>query len=399
MWVKALVVAALALSGATTAWTAVGGTAAAEPITGVRPVWSPNGGRSRSPTSSARPRRALGDLRRQRRRDSGRRQVTRGSLFQPHGIAWSPDGNTLAFDAYVSDGPTSVYTVPVAGGNASKMTTGWSAAWASGSKLVVTDESEGPFGRDVQPLLGESDGTRSGDASPVPGELSSTSPAATETRCSRADATKITFDNNLSGAASAVYTMNADGSGRRQLTPYSPPATLPQSGTERLGARLRAQGPRRRHDEGHDPRHRRGRLRRQGTGEERPPAELVARREDHRLHAQRRPDLHALCDERRRHRRPPAHWPGRVDDDHHGDGASGASSRRSSARPSPNCEEAPHEGALQDRQGDEGRKSAKVKTGVVVSAKPKPGAVARGGHGRRAVGQPRQEVDRVRASR
>src|SRR5262249_354482 len=43
VWLKALAVVVLALSGASTAWTAVGRENANAPITGVRPTWSPDG--------------------------------------------------------------------------------------------------------------------------------------------------------------------------------------------------------------------------------------------------------------------------------------------------------------------------------------------------------------------
>jgi Tol biopolymer transport system component len=229
MWVKALVVAALALSGATTAWTAVGGSTAAEPITGVRPVWSPNGRQIAFADIVGTTTTGSWGIFVVNADGTGRRQVTRGSLFQPHGIAWSPDGNTLAFDAYMSGGPTSVYTVPVAGGNASKVTSGWSPAWASGSKLLVTDESEGPFGRDVQLYSVNPDGNGRQALLQCP-ENQFDQPCGDGDPVFSPDATKITFDNNLSGAATAVYTMNADGSGRRQVTPYSPASTLPQWG-------------------------------------------------------------------------------------------------------------------------------------------------------------------------
>ena len=207
--------------GATTAWTAVGGTTAAEPITGVRPVWSPNGRQI-----------AFADI-------VG--STTAGSW----GSSWStPTGpaaaghprqpassrtdrvvagrHTLAFDADTSDGATSVYTVPVAGGNASKVTPGWSPAWASGSKLVVTDESEGPFGRDVQLYSVESGRHGSAELLQCP-ENEFDEPCGDGNPVFSPRRDEDHFDNNLSGAASAVYTMNADGSGRRQLTPYSPP--------------------------------------------------------------------------------------------------------------------------------------------------------------------------------
>ena len=229
MWVKALVVAALALSGATTAWTAVGARTADAPISGVRPVWSPNGRQIAFADIVGSTTTGSWGIFVVNADGSGRRQVTRGSLFQPHGIAWSPDGNTLAFDGYMSTGPTAVYTVPVAGGNASKVTSGWSPSWASGSKLVVTDESEGQFGRDVRLYSVNPDGNGRQTFVQCP-ENDFDQPCGDGDGVFSPDATKIAFDNNPFGAASAVYTMNADGSARRQLTPYSPPATLPQWG-------------------------------------------------------------------------------------------------------------------------------------------------------------------------
>jgi Tol biopolymer transport system component len=229
MWVKALVVAALALSGATTAWTAVGARSADEPISGVRPVWSPNGRQIAFADIVGSTTAGSWGIFVVNADGSGRRQLVRGSLFQPHGIAWSPDGNTLAFDASMNGGATSVYTVPVAGGNASKVTTGWSPGWASANKLVVTDESEGQFGRDVRLYSVNPDGNGRQTFVECP-ENTFDQPCGDGDAAFSPDATKVAFDNNLSGAASAIYTMNADGSGRRQLTPYSPPSTLPQWG-------------------------------------------------------------------------------------------------------------------------------------------------------------------------
>src|SRR5690349_6057647 len=137
MRLKALALVVLALSVASTAWTAIGRQSADVPITGVRPAWSPDGKQI-----------AFGDVVGStvngswaifvmNADGSGRRQLVRGSLYAPNGISWSPDGKTIAYDAYLGEGPTTVYTVPVAGGTATKVTTGWSPAWASANKLVV----------------------------------------------------------------------------------------------------------------------------------------------------------------------------------------------------------------------------------------------------------------------
>ena len=372
------------------------GTTASEPITGVRPVWSPNGRQIAFADIVGSTTAGSWGIFVVNADGTGRRQVTRGSLFQPHGIAWSPDGNTLAFDAYVSDGPTSVYTVPVAGGNASKVTTGWSPAWASGSKLVVTDESEGPFGRDVQLYSVNPDGTGRQMFVQCP-ENQFDQPCGDGDPVFSPDATKIAFDNNLSGAASAVYTMNADGSGRRQLTPYSPPATLPQWGPnasalvyERkdLGGdttkdtihavNADGSGDKELVKNAHQPSWSPDGKTILFTRSDGPTFTLYAMNADGT-------DVHQLT------------GPADDDDDHH---AGGHPVRRpEGGRQDPReREEAPHEGALQDRQGDEGPLGeGEDRRGRLGQAEA--GPLARGGHGRRAVGQPRQEIDRVRASR
>jgi len=225
MWLKALALALVALSGATTAWTAVGRQSADVPITGVRPAWSPDGKQiafadfvGTTVTGSWAIFVVNAD-------GSGKRQVVRGSTYPPNGVSWSSDGKTLAYDAFVGDGPTSVYTVPVAGGNATKVTTGWSPAWA-GNKLVVTDATEGPNGRDVRLYSVNRDGSGRDTYILCP-EVTFDMPCGDGDAVFSADGKKIAFDQNVFGAAFAIYTMSADGSGRRQLTPYSPPATLP----------------------------------------------------------------------------------------------------------------------------------------------------------------------------
>jgi Tol biopolymer transport system component len=121
-----------------------------------------------------------------------------------------------------------VYTVPVAGGTATKVTTGWSPAWASANKLVVTDAMEGPNGRDVRLYTVNRDGSGRDTYILCP-EVSfdPAMPCGDGDAVFSGDGKKIVFDQNVFGAAYAVWSMNADGSGRRQLTPYSPPAQLP----------------------------------------------------------------------------------------------------------------------------------------------------------------------------
>jgi len=227
MWLKALALVLVALSGATTAWTAVGRDAADAPITGVRPTWSPDGKQIAFADFAGTTVNGSWAIFVANANGSGRRQVVRGSLYPPNGISWSSDGKTLAYDAFVGDGPTEVYTVPVAGGNATKVTTGWSPAW-NGNRLVVTDAMEGPNGRDVRLYVVNRDGSGRDTYILCP-EDSFDRPMA----CGDGDAVfsadgkKIVFDQNIFGAAFAIYTMNADGSNRRQITPYSPPATLP----------------------------------------------------------------------------------------------------------------------------------------------------------------------------
>jgi TolB protein len=229
MWLKALALVVLALSGASTAWTAVGRESANAPITGVRPTWSPDGKQIAFADIAGSTVNGSWAIFVMNADGTNRRQLVRGSLYPPNGISWSPDGKTLAYDAWVGqDGPTTVYTVPVAGGAATKVTTGWSPAWASANKLVVTDAMEGPNGRDVRLYSVNRDGSGRDTYILCP-EVSfdNPMPCGDGDAVFSADGKKIVFDQNVFGAAYAIWTMNADGSGRRQLTPYSPPAQLP----------------------------------------------------------------------------------------------------------------------------------------------------------------------------
>src|SRR5262245_36424116 len=150
MWLKAFALVVAALAGATSAWTASGRQSADVPVTGVRPVWSPDGKQIAFADIVGTTVTGSWGIFVINTDGTGRRQLVRGSLYAPHGIAWSSDGKTLAYDAWVGDGPTSVFTVPMAGGNATRVTTGWSPAWAPGNKLVGTDAMEGPNGRDLR---------------------------------------------------------------------------------------------------------------------------------------------------------------------------------------------------------------------------------------------------------
>jgi Tol biopolymer transport system component len=226
VWWKALVLAALPLAGASAAWTA-SSREAAVPITGVRPVYSPDGKRI-----------AFADLVGSTVNGSwaifvvnadgtGRRQLVRGSTYPPHGISWSPDGASVAYDAFVGGGPTSVYTVPAGGGSATRVTTGWSPAWGPGGRILVTDEFVSQFGGDVRLYSVKPDGSGRQTFVECP-ELQFDQPCHDGDAAWSPDGKHIAFDVNLFGAASAIAVMNADGSGRITITSFSPPATLPQ---------------------------------------------------------------------------------------------------------------------------------------------------------------------------
>jgi Tol biopolymer transport system component len=88
MWLKALALLVLALSGASTAWTAVGRQTANAPITGVRPTWSPNGKQiafSDIVGSTVNGSWAIFVMNAD---GTGRRQLVAGSLYAPNEISW-----------------------------------------------------------------------------------------------------------------------------------------------------------------------------------------------------------------------------------------------------------------------------------------------------------------------
>jgi TolB protein len=222
--VKLVVLAVLALAGASSAWTAVGRQAATQ-TNGVAPAYSPSGGQIAFANLGGSTTGGSWGIFVVNVDGSGLRQVAGGSLYAPHSITWSPDGRTIAFDAYVGDGPTSVYTVPVGGGSPTAVTTGWAPAWSPSNKLLVTDESEGQFGRDVRLYSVNPNGSgRTAMACPEDQQ---------DMACGDGDAdfshdgSKIAFDINLFGGAFAVATENADGSNRLILTQFNPPSTTP----------------------------------------------------------------------------------------------------------------------------------------------------------------------------
>jgi Tol biopolymer transport system component len=223
---KLLVAAALALLGFTAAATAQTHQAALEPVAGVRPVWSPNGKQLAFATRIGSTTNGSWSVTVLNADGTGRKQLTTGSLYAPQGIAWSADGTRLAYDAFVGDGPTSVYTVAVAGGAPRKVTTGWTPAWGPKSTLLVVDTSETQYGRDMRLYQVNADG--SGRKSFVECPEVSFEQACGDTEPAWSpDGTKLAFSNNPFGAASAITIMDADGSNRVIRTSYSPPATSP----------------------------------------------------------------------------------------------------------------------------------------------------------------------------
>jgi Tol biopolymer transport system component len=225
LWTPVVLLAALAWSSAAMGQTGTrGGLAAVTPITGTKPAWSPDGkliafADQTGPTTGASWRLFVVGV-----DGRGRRQVIDVGRDAPHAVSWAPNGNSLAYDAFdTEDGVTSVFTVAVAGGRPAKITSGWAPSWGPDNKLLFVDQSTDL--RDDRVFVVNADGTARQQLEPCfevdIGGCFDGNPDWSS------DGKRILLDS-VRGSASAVWTMDPDGSNRRIITPFVPAAAYPR---------------------------------------------------------------------------------------------------------------------------------------------------------------------------
>src|SRR6266404_5943987 len=135
---------------------------------------------------------------------SGLRRLTFNSLFERQ-AAWSPDRTQIAFSARDASGNWDIYTIAAAGGAETRLTTDParddSPQWTPDGRIV--------FQKDQQAWIMSADGT---GASALPTGLGD---ALTPTVSSKGT---LAFASARGGATEAIYTMQLDGRGLRQVT-------------------------------------------------------------------------------------------------------------------------------------------------------------------------------------
>ena len=135
---------------------------------------------------------------------SGLRRLTFNSLFERQ-AAWSPDRTQIAFSARDASGNWDIYMIAAAGGAETRLTTDParddSPQWTPDGRIV--------FQKDQQAWIMSADGT---GASALPTGLGD---ALTPTVSSKGT---LAFASARGGATEAIYTMQLDGRGLRQVT-------------------------------------------------------------------------------------------------------------------------------------------------------------------------------------
>jgi hypothetical protein len=135
---------------------------------------------------------------------SGFRRLTFNNLFERQ-AAWSPDRSTIAFSARDASGNFDIYTVPATGGPELRLTTDParddSPQWTPDGRIV--------FQKDLQAWIVNADGSGAAQLPTGPGDAQTPSVSSKGT---------LAFASARGGATEAIYTMQLDGKGLRQIT-------------------------------------------------------------------------------------------------------------------------------------------------------------------------------------
>jgi Tol biopolymer transport system component len=135
---------------------------------------------------------------------SGLRRLTYNSL-QERQAAWSPDRSTIAFSAFDATGNLDLYTIPAAGGAEHRLTTDPARddapQWAPDGRIVYEHAGRA--------WIVNADGSGATELPTGPGD------ALTPTVSSKGT---LAFASSRGGATEAIYTMQLDGKGLRQVT-------------------------------------------------------------------------------------------------------------------------------------------------------------------------------------
>jgi Tol biopolymer transport system component len=161
---------------------------------------------------------------------TGLRQITHVTRQDPgaENPVWLPDGRTIAFDAATRSG-VSIFTVPASGGTATELQLGvgdfnGDPAYSPDGAQISFDQDVGDAAPTVHGIFAaNADGS---DPRRVTTGLPTKKAFDTESQWSP-DGRQIAFTRVKSGRQAAIFVVNADGTGLKQLTRYKLDAASP----------------------------------------------------------------------------------------------------------------------------------------------------------------------------
>ena len=194
------------------------------PDSGPKPAWSPNGAQVAFAELGGQPGARSWRLVVVGADGTGRRQLLDLGRDAPHSISWSLDGSRLAYDAFsTADQDAAVSTIAAAGGQPTRVALGWAPSWGPGNRILFVQRA-GDNG-DNRMVVVNADGSGRAELPPCPeAEIGSCVDSHPDWS---ADGGKIAFDT-IRGELSAVWTMSADGSNLRVLTSFTDEAGHPR---------------------------------------------------------------------------------------------------------------------------------------------------------------------------